>query len=197
MTEYTYALAERRKTIRKFLPRPVDWHDVLLAIQSACQAPSGANAQPWRFMIVTDPQIKGRIRKACEQGEIEFYATVKDEFRDWLVGRGLSWRKPFIEDAPLLLLVFSEQKAPYSSQSVWLAIGYLLLALEELGLGTVTYTPSNAQGILDALEVPEEFRLETILPIGFSADEKPKEQRRKLEEVTFINSWGRHTEIQT
>ncbi len=195
MTKYIYTLAARRKTIRKFSSRPVAWNDVVLAIQSACQAPSGANAQPWRFMIVTDPQIKGRIRKACEQGEIEFYANVKDELRDWLVGKGLNWRKPFLEDAPVLILVFSEHKAPYSLQSVWLAIGYLLLVLEERGLGTVTYTPSNTQGVLDALEVPEEFRLEAILPIGVPADDKPKEHRRQLEEVTFFNSWGRHTEI--
>ena len=69
--------------------------------------------------------------------------------------------------------------------------------LEERGLGTVTYTPSSTQGVLEALEVPEEFRLEVILPIGVSAEETPKEQRRTLEEVTFINSWGHYTEIQT
>ncbi len=197
MTEYLYTLAKKRKTVRKFSPRPVDGNDVIMAIQSACQAPSGANAQPWRFMIVTDPQIKRRIRKACEQGEVDFYATVKDELHDWLVRRGLNWRKPFLEDAPVLLLIFSEHKAPYSRQSVWLAIGYLLLVIEEQGLGTVTYTPSSPQGVLEALAVPEDFRLEVILPIGFSADETPKEPRRTLDEVTYVNSWGRRTKRKT
>ena len=69
-------------------------------------------------MIVTDPQIKGRIRQACEQEEIKFYAHVRDELRDWLVERGLNWRKPFLEDAPVLILIFSERKAPYAQQSI-------------------------------------------------------------------------------
>jgi len=129
---------------------------------------------------VTDPQIKRRIRKACEQGEKEFYSQVKGELREWLLRRGLNWRKPFLEEAPLLTLIFSEKKAPYSIQSVWLAVGYVLLVIEELGLGTVTYTPSITKGVLDVLAVPEDFRLEVILPVGFSADEKTSPQMKKL-----------------
>jgi len=79
-----------------------------------------------------------RIRKVCEHVEKQFYSAMKGELKDWLLSRGLSWRKPFLEDAPILVLVLSQTKAPYSSESVWLAIGYILLALEELGLGTVT-----------------------------------------------------------
>jgi nitroreductase len=195
VTEYIYNLAKRRKTIRKFSSRPVDWKDVIIAIKSACQAPSGANSQPWRFLIVTDRQTKRRIRKACEQGEKEFYSKVKDELREWLLGRGLTWRKPFLEEAPLLTLIFSEKKAPYSIQSVWLAIGYILLVIEELGLGTATYTPSFTKDVLDVLDVPEDFRLEVILPIGFSADEKTKEKRLKIDDVMFVNSWGCSPEI--
>lgn len=190
MTEYIYHLAKRRKTSRTFSSRPVDWNDVIIAIKSACQAPSGANAQPWRFLIVTDPQVKRRIRRACEEGEKEFYSQVNGELREWLLRRGLNWRKPFLEEAPLLTLIFSEKKAPYSIQSVWLAVGYILLVIEELGLGTVTYTPSSTKGVLDILDVPENFRLEVILPIGFSADDKAKEQKVKPEEVTYINAWG-------
>jgi nitroreductase len=195
VTEYIYNLAKRRKTIRKFSSRPVDWKDVIIAIRSACQAPSGANAQPWRFLIVTDTRTKRRIRKACERGEKEFYSQVKDELREWLLRRDLNWRKPFLEAAPLLTLIFSEKKAPYSTQSVWIAIGYILLVIEELGLGTVTYTPSITKGVLDVIDVPEDFRLEVILPIGFSADEKTKEKKFKPDEVTYINSWGSRPEI--
>jgi nitroreductase len=194
VTEYIYNLAKRRKTVRKFSSRPVDWKEVIIAIKSACQAPSGANSQPWRFLIVTDIETKRRIRKACEQGEKEFYSKVNDELREWLLRKGLNWRKPFLEEAPLLTLIFSEKKAPYSIQSVWLAIGYILLVIEELGLGTVTYTPSITKDVLDVIDVPKDFRLEAILPIGFSADEKTKEQRLKLDEVTYINSWGNSPE---
>jgi nitroreductase len=176
VTEYIYNLTKRRKTIRKFSSRPVDWKDVAIAIKSACQAPSGANAQPWRFLIVTDPQTKKRIRKACEQGEKEFYSKVNGELKKWLLRRGL------------------KKKAPYSTQSVWLAIGYILLVIEEQGLGTITYTPSITKSVLDVLDVPKDYRLEVILPIGFSADEKTKEQRLKPDEVTYINSWGHSSE---
>ncbi len=182
-------LARRRKTVRKFLSDPVSLRDVLLALEDACQAPSGANAQPWRFVIVTDPKKKKRIREECEKGEKEFYSKVRGKLRDWLLSKGFSWKKPFLEEAPILVLVFSEKKAPYSTHSVWLAIGYILLALEELGLGTVTYTPSNPKGLLDEVKAPKEYRLEAILPIGVSSDEKSKEPRLGVKEVSFLNYW--------
>ena len=146
-------------------------------------------------MIVTDTETKRRIRKACEQGEKEFYSNVNGELRKWLLRNELNWRKPFLEEAPLLTFIFSEKKAPYSIQSTWLAIGYILLMIEKLGLGTVTYTPSIAKEVLNILDVPEDYRLEAILPIGFSADEKTKEQRFKFNDVTYINSWGHSPKI--
>jgi len=184
-------LARRRKTVRRFSSDPVDLDDVLLALEAASQAPSGANFQPWRFVIVTDSDVRRRIREACERGERDFYSHVRGELRKWLLARGLSWRKPFLEEAPLLVLVLSEVEAPYSRESVWLAMGYALLALEELGLGTLTYTPSSTKGVLDEVEAPDGFRLEAILPIGVPADEKPKEPRRGLHAVSYLNVWGR------
>lgn len=190
MCSHILALARRRKTARVFSSDPVDMRGVLLSLEAACQAPSGSNVQPWRFVVVTDSSLKRRIREACERGERDFYSRVRGRLRDWLRARGFSWRKPFLEEASLLVLVLSETEAPYSTQSVWLAIGYTLLALEELGLGTVTYTPSSAEGVLEAIGVPEGYRLEAILPIGVSADERPKEARRGLHEVLSLNSWG-------
>jgi len=191
MDSYIRDLASRRKTIRRFSPDPVDLDQVLLALEAACQAPSGANYQPWRFVIVTDSNVRRRIREACERGERDFYSRVRGELREWLLAKGLSWRKPFLEDAPLLVLVLSEVEAPYSKESVWLATGYVMLALEELGLGTLTYTPSSTKGVLDEVEAPDGFRLEAILPIGVPADEKPKEPRRELHEVSYLNVWER------
>ena len=183
-------LAKKRRTSRMFSSNPIDFKDVTVALETACQAPSGANYQPWRFLIVIDPQMKRRIRSACERGEKGFYSKVKGDWKDWLSSKGLSWRKPFLEEAPLLVLVLSERRAPYSVQSVWLAIGYILLALEELGLGTLTYTPSITEGVLEVTHVPKKFRLEAILPIGISIDEKTKETRRALCEVAYMESWG-------
>jgi len=196
VANYVYTLAKRRQTVRRFTSRPVDGNKVITAVKTACQAPSGANAQPWRFVMVTDPTIKRSIRKACEDGERAFYATVSGEWRTWLLARGFNWSKPFLEEAPLLLLVFSQENAPYASQSVWLAIGYLLLAIEERGLGTVTYTPSSTQGALDEIDVPEDWKLEVILPIGFPTEEHTKEPRLSLDEVLYINSWEHGQDVQ-
>lgn len=186
---YIRDLASRRKTIRRFSPDPIDLDQVLLALEAACQAPSGANYQPWRFVIVTDSNVRRSIRETCERGEREFYSRVRGELKEWLQAKGLSWRKPFLEDAPLLVLVLSEVEAPYSKESVWLAVGYAILALEELGLGTLTYTPSSTEEVLDEIKAPDGFRLEVILPIGVPKDEKPKEPRRKLHEVSYLNVW--------
>jgi nitroreductase len=187
LKDYIFTLAKRRKTVRQ--------NEVITALKAACQAPSGANVQPWRFIVITDPARKRSIRKACEDGERAFYATVSGEWRAWLLARGFNWSKPFLEEAPLLLLVFSQENAPYAIPSVWLAIGYLLLAIEERGLGTVTYTPSSTQGVLAEMDVPEGWRLEVILPIGFSAEEHVKEPRRSLDESLYINSWGHSLDV--
>jgi len=117
--------------------------------------PSGANFQPWRFMIITDSHIKKKVRKVCELGEKRFYSQVKGDLRDWLLKRDFDWKKPFLEEAPVLLLVLSDARAPYSTQSVWLAIDYILLVLEELGLITVTYTPSDSKAIQEEVGIPD------------------------------------------
>jgi len=74
-------LAKRRKTVRRFSSDPVDLRGILVALEAACQAPSGANYQPWRFLIVTDPEIKRRVRQVCENGEREFYSNVRGKLR--------------------------------------------------------------------------------------------------------------------
>jgi len=189
-SNHVFNLAKRRKTVRKFSPTQLNLNDMLIALEAACQAPSGANSQPWRFLVITESCVRRRIREICEAGEREFYSKVSGELRKWLLDRGFSWRKSFLEDAPLLILVLSEMEKPYSKESVWLAIGYILLALEEKGLGTVTYTPSHAKKVLKEVGIPQGFGLEAILPIGASADEGEKEPRLGIDEVTYLNTWG-------
>nr|WP_206076003.1 nitroreductase family protein [Marinitoga lauensis] len=99
---------------------------------------------------------------------------------------GFSWEKPFLSEAPYLLFVYSNIKSPFSKESVWLSIGYLLLALEEKGLSTVTYTPSNYNDISRYINLSKEYKLEVILPIGYSVDPKPKYERKNLNEVLII-----------
>ena len=182
-------LARNRRSVRRFRGDGVTLRDVLKVLEAARQAPSGANSQPWRFLVVSDPDQKARIRAAAEEGERRFYERVSGELREWLLARGFSPEKPFLEEAPFLVLVFSQARAPYSVQSTWIAVGYALLAAEEMGLGTLTYTPSDPVKVAEAVGAPEGLRLEVILPIGIPADDKPKEPRLSLIEVCRLNSW--------
>lgn len=99
----------------------------------------------------------------------------------------------FLTDAPLLLAMLSNQDIIYATESTWLAIGYIILALEERALSTVVYPPPFPKDLRDLPSPPTEYRLEIILPIGYSADPKVKEERRPSESFIYRNSWNRNT----
>ena len=181
-------LARQRRTVRRFKDAPVSPETVMPAIEAACEAPSGANYQGWKFSVIVDPKTKRRIRSASEDGEKRFYMNVSGKWKQWLGEASIDHRKPFLEEAPLLVVVYALNDAPYSKESVWLAVGYMLLALEEMGLSTVTYTPSYPRQVEQVIEVPEGYRLEAILPIGYTDDPKPKEPRKNHKELvkTFM-----------
>lgn len=176
-------LAKRRKTVRKFKKENFPIERLLRAIETAKEAPSGMNAQPWRFLIIKSSKMKKKIREVCEEGERKFYEKTKGKLGEWLQEKGFTWEKPFLNEAPYLVLVFADVRAPFAVQSTWLAIGYLLLALEEEGLGTVTYTPSNPKEIEELVNAPKHYKLQAILPVGYSNDEKPKYERKALEDI--------------
>lgn len=183
-------LATDRKTVRKFKQEIPPDEDIKRVLKTACQAPSGSNAQPWRFLIINDPTIKTRIRQAAEEGEKVFYESIDEKRRNKYKAMGNSWQKPMLENAPVLVVVMSDMTSPNFKPSVWLSIGYMVLALEAAGISSVTYTPSDNKKVEAALKIPEGFQLETILPIGYSNDPKKKGPRKALTEVTYINQWG-------
>ena len=184
--EYVYELAKKRATIREFKDESVPLDDVIYALNVAKEAPSGANKQPWRFVIVTDMKKKHKIREFCEEIEKQFHELAPDWMKKWFKKRNITWKKPFLENAPVLILVFADNKAPYYIQSTWIAIGYLLLALEEKGLATVTYTPSKIRWFNEFFDIPQNYVLQVILPIGKPATDSYKKQpRKKLEELIF------------
>lgn len=192
MTEQTInALANRRRSVRKFKPDIVQMEIILNVLDTAHYAPSGANVQPWRFFVITDPEIKKRIRQSSEKGEREMYAKVSGEFKEWLMEQGLSPDKPFLEEAPLLIVVLMKADAKYARESIWTSIGYILLALEEQGYCTVPYTPSKTDYPLNELDAPKGYRLEAILPVGLSNDNSPRMDRVSLDTLVFLNKWGK------
>jgi len=189
MTDKILELASNRKSTRKYTNKEVNMEDVLYSLDVARFSPSGANEQPWRFIIVDDAEVKKRIREASERGEKILYDNVKGEFRDWLLSHGLSHRKPFLEEAPILIAVLMKKTAKYATESIWVAVGHMLLALEERGLNTLVYTPSNTEFPKKELKAPEGFRLEAILPVGYSDDDSMKTSKLDLNDIVFKNSW--------
>lgn len=180
----------KRKTARKFKTEPIKEDDIQYILETAVQAPSGSNMQPWRFIIVSNPDQKQRIREAAEKGEQTFYESISEERKKWYNAKGLSPAKPMLTQAPVLLIVLGDTSAPNYKPSVWVSIAYAVLAAEERGLATVTYTPSEPGLVAETVDAPDNFIVESILPLGYSDDSKPKEARKSIYEVSFKDKWG-------
>ncbi len=189
-----------RRSVRQFSDEPVDPAVIDAAVATAASAPSGANRQPWRFVVVRDPEVKRRIREAAEAEERESYAhRMPDEWLDALAPLGTDWHKPFLEIAPCLIVVFridyGVEAAPdgserhvkhyYVSESVGIACGFLLAALHYAGLATLTHTPSPMGFLADILGRPKNEKPYLLIPVGYPAPdaEVPDITKKTLGEV--------------
>ncbi len=195
-----YAKIRRRRTIREFSPEPVPRHVLELCVQAAGTAPNGANLQPWHFCVVQDPQKKHEIRAAAEAEEREFYhQRATRQWLDDLAPLGTDEHKPFLEIAPALIVIFAQawridaegnrRKNYYVSESVGIATGFLINALHECGLATLTHTPSPMKFLNRILGRPENERPYLILVTGMPAAnvQVPAIEKRPLDEIaTFI-----------
>ncbi len=169
----------KRRTVRDFSSKEVPFEIIKNAVKSASSAPSGANKQPWHFVIVKDPKIKIKIRNAAEQEEKKFYEHRAPE--EWLKDLnqfGTNWEKSFIETAPYLVVVFKinydldgekRKKNYYVNESVGIASGFLLAALHQSGLATLTHTPSPMGFLEKILERPKNERAVLLIPVGYPA----------------------------
>lgn len=181
-----------RRSVRDFSAEPIPLDVVRTAIETAAQAPSGANKQPWTFVLVTDPETKSKIRAAAEEEERRFYAErATDEWLADLAHLGTDPAKPFLETAPALIVAFAQTKAPdggghyYVKESVGLACGFLIAALHHAGLATLTHTPSPMSFLGEILGRPSNERAFLLLPVGYPVPdcEVPAIERKQLDEV--------------
>jgi iodotyrosine deiodinase len=193
----------RRRSVRAFSDDPVPRDAIELAIRTAGTAPSGAHQQPWTFVVVDDPALKRKIREGAEEEEREFYAhRAPPEWLEALAPLGTDWRKPFLEAAPYLIVVFrhayrlgpdgTHLKTYYSTESVGIAVGLLIAALHTMGLCTLTHTPSPMEFLNRILNRPEHERPFVLLPVGFAAANAtvPDLVRKPLEEISVWNGGG-------
>ena len=185
----------RRRSVRHFSEEPIPLEVIDECIRSAGSAPSGANRQPWTFVVVTDPARKRRIREAAEEEERELYEhRISDEWRAALAPLGTDWRKPFLETAPAQIAVFrhayglegGERRTNYYTQeSVGIAVGFLIAALHRAGLATLTHTPSPMGFLGELLERPPNEKAFVLLPVGYpTADcEVPNLGKKSLDAI--------------
>ncbi|MFI7241921.1 nitroreductase family protein [Streptomyces qinglanensis] len=187
-----HEIMARRRTVRDFDDRPVPDGVLEWAVRTAATAPSGAHVQPWRFVVLTDPERKRRLRAAAEEEERAFYGRrASDEWLEALAPLGTDEHKPFLEVAPAVLVVFEVHKGPhtprpyYTKESVGIAVGFLLAALHQAGLATLTHTPSPMRFLNEICDRPAEERGAYVIPVGYPAPgaRVPDLERKQLDEV--------------
>ena len=194
-----YEAIRRRRTVRDFADRTVPREVIDNCLRAAGTAPSGANMQPWHFVVVSDPEIKHRIRVEAEKEEHDFYRhKAPQEWLDALAPLGTNEEKPFLESAPYLIVIFAETygllpdgrkvKHYYVQESVGIATGILITAIHYAGLVSLTHTPSPMGFLNEILGRPLHERPFLILVVGYPADGAtvPAITKKPLEEfVTF------------
>ncbi len=196
--EAFFELLNSRRTVREYSSKSVPFELIEKAIKTAGTAPSGANMQPWRFVVVADAEIKRKIREAAEKEEFESYHhRMSEKWLRRLAPLGTDEHKPFLEIAPYLIVVFritsvveSGETEPtyYSQESVGIAVGMLLAALHNAGLATLTHTPSPMKFLQEILQRPKNEVPFVLIPVGYPAEnaQVPDIKRKKLEEIMEI-----------
>ena len=191
-----------RRSVRFISSEPVPFELIENAIRCAALAPSGANQQPWKFVVVKDPEIKRKIREAAEAEERESYEhRMPADWLEALAPLGTDWHKEFLETAPYLIVVFRidfglnqtaegemKTKHYYVQESVGIATGFLLAALHISGLATLTHTPSPMGFLSSILERPKNERPFVVIPVGLPSPDAtvPKISKKSISEVMEV-----------
>ncbi len=193
-----FELMNRRRTVRDYSDRDVSIELIENAIATAGTAPSGANMQPWRFVVVRDPEVKRKIREAAEKEERESYTSrMSEKWLRRLAPLGTDEHKPFLEIAPYLIVVFritsveengETEPTYYSQESVGIAVGMLLAALHNMGLATLTHTPSPMRFLQQILGRPKNEVPFVLIPVGYPAEDAkvPDIKRKPLAEIMEV-----------
>lgn len=199
--ESFYQDLNRRRTIREFSDRPVPRDIIEKCLLSAGTAPSGANLQPWQFVVVSDPEVKRKIREAAEEEEQEFYnGRAPEEWLKALAPLGTDANKEFLTIAPYLIAIFAKSydelpdgtrvKNYYVTESVGLAAGMLITALHNAGLASLTHTPSPMGFLNEVLERPKNERPLILLVVGYPAEDagvpKAALEKKALDEIAVF-----------
>lgn len=194
-----HALMSRRRSVREFSSEEVPRELIEIAIETASTAPSGAHRQPWKFVAICDTEIKRKIRIAAEEEERISYegGRMPPEWLEALAPLGTNWHKPYLEIVPWIVVVFeethglnedgSQRKNYYIKESVGIACGMFVAALQNMGLSTLTHTPSPMGFLSEILERPANEKPYILFPVGYSSEDAqvPQIQRKSLDQVSI------------
>jgi nitroreductase len=186
-----------RRSVRTFAPDPVPRACIVWAIRCAGTAPSGAHRQPWRFVAISNPDVKRRIREAAEEEERISYegGRMPPEWLEALAPLGTDWHKEYLESVPWIVVCFREMYGVredgskitnyYISESVGIACGFFIAAVHAMGLATLTHTPSPMQFLGEILGVPENWKPFILFPVGHPAPDAsvPDLKRKGLADI--------------
>tara|TARA_A100000171_G_scaffold50657_1_gene62658 strand:+ start:3666 stop:4316 length:651 start_codon:yes stop_codon:yes gene_type:complete len=190
-----YEIVNQRRTIRAFSDKPVPREVIEQVLLAAGTAPSGAHKQPWRFIAVSNAELKHKIRMAAEEVEREFYEKrASDRWLEDLEVFGTSPDKSYMDTVPWLIIVMALRTTDdggqvyYLNESVGIATGMLLTAAHHAGLATLTHTPSPMNFLREVLDRPEHERPYMVIPMGYPADHctVPDLQRKSLDEIALF-----------
>ena len=196
-------LMQQRRTVREFSDEPVPFALIEMAIKAAATAPSGANQQPWSFVVIGNAELKRAIREAAEKEEYEnYHGRFPDTWLKELERFGTDWHKPFLETAPWLIVVFKQDyglviepdgkehklKHYYANESVGIATGILLTALHNAGLATLTHTPNPMGFLSKLLQRPKNEKPFLLIPVGYPAADAqvPNIRKKTLDETMTV-----------
>ena len=190
------SLMKLRRSVREFSSDPVPRELIEIAIRTAATAPSGANRQPWRFVVIGDSETKMRIRIAAEKEEkLSYTSRMPPEWLEALKPIGTNWMKGFLDTVPWIVVVFSisydfvdgevKRKNYYVQESVGIACGLFISAIHNMGLTTLTHTPSPMGFLSEILGRPKNERPFLLFPVGYPAQDAkvPDLRRKELEEI--------------
>ena len=198
LAEATYGEMKKRRTTRQFSDKEVPKRLLELAIKSASTAPSGAHLQPWTFVVISNQELKQKIRVAAEEEELKTYqGRMPDAWAELLEPLGTDHIKEHITTAPWLVILFKQSKrlrdngewgpTYYATESVGIAAGMFISAIHKMGLCTLTHTPSPMGFLRQILKRPEHESAILLMPVGYPAEDAqvPDLQRKSLDEVSI------------
>jgi nitroreductase len=187
-------LLRRRRSRRFFTGQSVEPEKLERALQAAMRAPSGANTQPWEYVLIERGPIREQVRELCERADRDFHQRSPEWLKTFFADHDITPVKEFAATAPMIVAVFGRRELPYWLQSVWLSIDNFINALEAEGLHSLTYTPSVGRDFNRLLGADETWSCQAVIPVGYGKPDeqlKPRPRKGPNEKVKVVGGDGK------